>query len=65
MRTACVELLAEMEARLDFAEDLPELDTGSIQAAIEALQARLEDALRTAHRGRLLRGGVQDHNEET
>lgn len=59
MRTACVELLAEMEARLDFAEDLPELNTDSIQSAITALHERLEAALRTAHRGRLLRGGVQ------
>jgi tRNA modification GTPase len=47
MRQACVELLAEMEARLDFAEELPELDTGSVQTQIAALQERLEGALRT------------------
>ena len=59
LRAACVELLAEMEARLDFAEELPELDTDSIQAQIVGMQSRLEAALRTARRGRLLRGGVQ------
>ena len=59
MRQRCVDLLAEMEARLDFAEDLPDLDTSSIQQQITDLQQRLEGALRTARRGRLLHRGLQ------
>ena len=47
MREACVNLLAEMEARLDFAEELPDLDTTQLQEQIVGLQERLEAALRT------------------
>ena len=59
MRAAAVELLAEMEARLDFAEELVELDTQTVLDNIAALQSRVEAALRTAKRGRLLQRGLQ------
>jgi hypothetical protein len=59
MRQASVDLLAEMEALLDFSEELPDLDTANIQSQIVALQQRLEVALRTARRGRALHTGLQ------
>lgn len=59
LRKSCVHLLAEIEARLDFAEELPELDTSSVQQQLDSLLVRLEAAMRTAKRGRLLHHGLQ------
>jgi tRNA modification GTPase len=59
LRSGCVDLLAEIEARLDFAEELPELDTSSVQRQLKSLKGKLQEALRTAKRGRLLHRGLQ------
>ncbi|KAG2434245.1 hypothetical protein HXX76_007970 [Chlamydomonas incerta] len=59
MRRQCLELLAELEARLDFDEDLPLIDVPALKAQIEAIQAGIEQALRTARAGSLLRRGLQ------
>lgn len=59
MRRKCLNLLAELEARLDFDEDLPPLDQQQLRDDIEGLQASIEAALRTAKGGNLLRRGLQ------
>lgn len=59
MRHACLALLAELEARLDFDEDLPAADNGRLRQQVESLQQQIEAALRTARRGQLLRTGLQ------
>ena len=48
-----------MEARLDFDEDMPEIDTTALLKRIEEMQATMESSLKTASRGRLLRQGLQ------
>ena len=59
MRTAVVGLLAEMEARLDFDEELPNLDYTMVAQKIADIQQQVETALSTARQGRLLRSGLQ------
>ncbi|KAG2447372.1 hypothetical protein HYH02_007700 [Chlamydomonas schloesseri] len=59
MRRQCLDLLAELEARLDFDEDLPPIDVPALKGQIEAIQAGIEQALRTARAGSLLRRGLQ------
>ncbi|PNW72451.1 hypothetical protein CHLRE_16g681238v5 [Chlamydomonas reinhardtii] len=59
MRRQCLDLLAELEARLDFDEDLPPIDVPALKSQIEAIQAGIEKALRTARAGSLLRRGLQ------
>ena len=58
-RQECVDLLVEMDARLDFEEDLPPLDVDAVAARIHRVSARIEDALSTAKQGQLLRSGLQ------
>ncbi|KAG1678814.1 hypothetical protein FOA52_012854 [Chlamydomonas sp. UWO 241] len=59
MRDDCIALLAELEARLDFDEDMPAMDTARLSASVDGLQQRIEAALRTARQGSLLRQGLQ------
>ena len=58
MRALCVNLLVEMEARLDFEDDLPPLLPAHLVAEIEGVKQLVEEALETAERGRLLRAGM-------
>lgn len=59
MRAGVLALLAELEARLDFDEDLPAMDEQRLRDAVTGLQVALEEALRTARQGALLRTGLQ------
>lgn len=59
MRTDTLELLAELEARIDFDEDLPELNMGRLEQRIRELQGRIAGALNTSQRGQLLSKGLQ------
>lgn len=54
-----LQLLAELEARLDFDEDMPSMDLDRLKGQIEALQGGIESALRTARQSTLLRQGLQ------
>ena len=54
-----MQLLAELEARLDFDEDMPSMDLDRLKGQIEALQGGIESALRTARQSTLLRQGLQ------
>ncbi|NJK59981.1 MAG: tRNA uridine-5-carboxymethylaminomethyl(34) synthesis GTPase MnmE [Oscillatoriales cyanobacterium SM2_1_8] len=59
LRDRCSDVLAEIEARLDFAEDLPPLDPSAIAQAVAALQQEAEGLLATADRGACLRRGLK------
>lgn len=59
LRLAALALVAEVEARLDFDEDLGELDRGAFLRDLDALHEGLRAALTTARVGKLLRSGVQ------
>ncbi|MFZ4667623.1 MAG: tRNA uridine-5-carboxymethylaminomethyl(34) synthesis GTPase MnmE [Prochlorotrichaceae cyanobacterium] len=55
----CLDLLAEIEARIDFEEDLPPLDLTKLQAELQQLYQDLQRILATAHQGELLRTGLK------
>ncbi|GFR47845.1 hypothetical protein Agub_g9625, partial [Astrephomene gubernaculifera] len=59
LRAALLDLLVELEARLDFDEDLPPLDLPWVKRKIGEVQARVDAALRTQRAGSLLRRGLQ------
>ena len=60
MRAACLDLLAQMEAEVDFDEDdVPAMDRAVIAATLDSLHERLEAALATAGRGIMQRHGVR------
>lgn len=57
-RASCVDLLAELEARLDFDDEMEPLDEDDIAAQVMELERVVEDILATARRGRLMESGV-------
>jgi tRNA modification GTPase len=59
LRSDCLDILAEVEARIDFEEDLPPLDEGQIARRLAAVSAEVEALLATAERGELLRTGLK------
>ncbi len=59
LRSQCLDILAELEARIDFDEDLPPLDVASMQKHIADILAQVNQLLATADRGELLRRGVK------
>ncbi|WP_309741446.1 MULTISPECIES: tRNA uridine-5-carboxymethylaminomethyl(34) synthesis GTPase MnmE [unclassified Chamaesiphon] len=59
LRSIALDLLAEIEARIDFEEDLPPLDVGDITAKLGALAAQIGQIVATADRGELLRSGLK------
>ncbi|MBD2041570.1 tRNA uridine-5-carboxymethylaminomethyl(34) synthesis GTPase MnmE [Microcoleus sp. FACHB-672] len=59
LRTACLDVLAEIEARIDFEEDLPPLNEPEIIAEINHILEKLSRILATADRGELLRTGLK------
>lgn len=59
IRNQCLDILAEIEARIDFEEDLPPLDVAGIVGAIAQITTELSHILATADRGELLRTGLK------
>ncbi|MBD2151498.1 tRNA uridine-5-carboxymethylaminomethyl(34) synthesis GTPase MnmE [Pseudanabaena sp. FACHB-1277] len=59
LRGKCLHILTEIEARIDFEEDLPPLDLGWLQSELEAVAAESQKILATADRGELLRMGLK------
>ncbi len=59
LRATCLDILAEIEARIDFEEDLPPLDERGIITQIEQVLADITKILDTADRGELLRTGLK------
>ncbi|MCL1472391.1 tRNA uridine-5-carboxymethylaminomethyl(34) synthesis GTPase MnmE [Argonema antarcticum] len=59
LRVTCLDILAEIEARIDFEEDLPPLDEKVVKAQIEQVLAEVTRILATADKGELLRTGLK------
>jgi tRNA modification GTPase len=59
LRARCLDILAEIEARIDFEEDLPPLDLNQIKAEIEQILAQTSQIIATADQGELLRTGLK------
>ena len=59
LRGECLQLLGELEARLDFDDDMPKMNLEQLLNDVESLQRRIEDALRTSRQSTLLRQGLQ------
>ena len=59
LRERLLNQLAELEARVDFEEDLPLLDAAAVVAELEAVRAALEQLVAEARQGELLRQGLR------
>jgi tRNA modification GTPase len=59
LRERLLDQLAELEARLDFEEDLPPLQPEAVIDALIAVRAELEDLVREADQGQRLREGLR------
>lgn len=59
LRTECIELLTEIEARLDFDDEMPPLDLNLIMDKIHTMSKDVENALETANYDKLLQSGLQ------
>jgi tRNA modification GTPase len=59
LRANCLDILAEIEARIDFEEDLPPLDCKRIISEIDRIAAEISQLLATKDKGELLRTGLK------
>jgi tRNA modification GTPase len=59
LREQCLDILAEIEARIDFEEDLPPLDVRKIKLEIAEINQIANQMLETAKGGELLRQGLK------
>jgi tRNA modification GTPase len=59
LRSRCIELLTEIEARLDFEDELPPLDLTMLVSKINGMRQEVQDALDTANYDKLLQSGLQ------
>ncbi len=59
LRATCLDILAEIEARIDFEDDLPPLNEKEIRANLKAALIQVKEILATADRGELLRSGLK------
>ena len=59
LRAKCLDTVAEIEARIDFEEDLPPLDEKKIVSEIENITLKFTQLFATADKGELLRSGLK------
>jgi|JFJP01.1.fsa_nt_gi tRNA modification GTPase len=59
LRDKCLNVLTEIEARIDFEDDLPPLDGEWVKAEIDIVSQESQQILATADRGELLRTGLK------
>jgi tRNA modification GTPase len=59
LRQRLLDPLAELEARLDFEEDLPPLDPAVVISALQEVRAELDRLVGEARQGQLLREGLR------
>ncbi|MGB3671378.1 MAG: tRNA uridine-5-carboxymethylaminomethyl(34) synthesis GTPase MnmE [Phormidesmis sp.] len=59
LRSQCLDVLAEIEARVDFADDLPPIDEDKVKEQIQAIRQQVVQILATARQGELLRAGLK------
>ena len=58
-RSRCLDVLAEVEARIDFADDLPPLNEEDISNQLVEILREVTQILSTAHQGELMRTGLK------
>ncbi|MCT0206419.1 tRNA uridine-5-carboxymethylaminomethyl(34) synthesis GTPase MnmE [Synechococcus sp. CS-1332] len=59
LRERLLDQLAELEARVDFEEDLPPLEGEAVRAELEAVRRALEQLVADSRQGELLREGLR------
>ncbi|CAH1454083.1 unnamed protein product [Lactuca virosa] len=59
LRAQCIELLTEIEARLDFDDEMPPLDMDLILNKIHEMSHDVESAMETANYDKILQSGLQ------
>lgn len=59
LRSQCLDVLAEVEARVDFADDLPPLDEAAVRSQLQSIHSQITHMLATASQGELLRTGLK------
>ncbi|CAH9101531.1 unnamed protein product [Cuscuta europaea] len=59
LRMQCIELLTEIEARLDFDDEMPPLNLDAIMDKMYGMMRNVESALETANYDKLLQSGLQ------
>lgn len=59
----CIELLTEIEARLDFDDEMPPIDLDLIVHTIHSMVKDVETALETAKYDKFLQSGLQVNHE--
>ena len=59
IRSVCLDILTEVEARIDFEDDLPPLDEQGIKDQVAQVLLKLKQILSTAEQGELLRQGLK------
>lgn len=59
LRVQCLDILAEIEARIDFEEDLPPLNEWGVIQDLEQVLGQIQGILATATQGELLRTGLK------
>lgn len=61
LRAQCIKLLTEIEARLDFDDEMPPLELNPVIDEIRGMLQEVDDALETADYDKLLQSGLQVH----
>ncbi|KAL5077426.1 hypothetical protein RYX36_016410, partial [Vicia faba] len=59
LRSQCIDLLTEIEARLDFEDEMPLIDLNGIMGKIQHMSQDVDNALETANYDKLLQSGLQ------
>nr|WP_240518914.1 tRNA uridine-5-carboxymethylaminomethyl(34) synthesis GTPase MnmE [Leptolyngbya sp. BC1307] len=59
LRSQCLDVLAEVEARVDFADDLPPLNEIEVRSQLQSIHHQITHLLATASQGELLRTGLK------
>ncbi|MBE9158735.1 tRNA uridine-5-carboxymethylaminomethyl(34) synthesis GTPase MnmE [Nodosilinea sp. LEGE 06152] len=59
LRSTCLDVLAEVEARIDFEDDLPPLNEALVRQQIDQVLSDVDRILATAESGELLRTGLK------
>ena len=59
LRSQCLDVLAEVEARVDFADDLPPIDEDGVRTQLQQILNEITKILSTARQGELLRSGIK------
>ncbi|MGK7899568.1 MAG: tRNA uridine-5-carboxymethylaminomethyl(34) synthesis GTPase MnmE, partial [Xenococcus sp. (in: cyanobacteria)] len=59
LRHSCLDILAEVEARIDFEDDLPPLDIELVRLQLKQVLEQVTQIIATSERGELLRTGLK------